>query len=264
MPEREKITAIIPAGNEAHQIADAVASVAWADEILVVVDAASDDGTLDAVRAMQNPKVRAESHEYGYSAAQKNWAIPRASHPWIFLLDADERCTPALRDEVLGLLSGEGNRDAYWIYRKNSYFGRIMKHGGWQTDKVIRLFKRECRYEDRRVHAEIQGWRTVGTLRHSLLHDTFRGWPTYLAKLDQYTTWGAEQDFKDGKRAGFVSVVLRPTARLLKQYFFRLGFLDGIPGAIAAYLAVYGVFLKYAKLWDMGRRERGNGRTSQR
>ncbi len=263
MPERERITAIIPAGNEARQIAEAIASVAWADEILVVVDAASTDGTLDAVRAVRNPKVRAESHEYGYSAAQKNWAIPLASHPWIFLLDADERCTPELREEVLDLLSGGANRDAYWIYRKNSYFGRTMKHGGWQTDKVIRLFRRECRYQDRRVHAEIEGWRTVGTLGHPLLHDTFRDWPTYLDKLDQYTSWGAEQDFKDGKRAGFVSVVLRPAARLLKQYFFRLGFMDGIPGAIAAYLAVYGVFLKYAKLWDMGRRERESGRTGE-
>jgi hypothetical protein len=135
-----------------------------------------------------------------------------------------------------------------------------MRHGGWQTDKVIRLFRRECRYADRRVHAEIEGWRTVGTLRSVLLHDTFRDWESYLAKLDRYTTWGAEQDFKDGKRAGVVNVVLRPVARLIKQYFIRLGVLDGIPGAIACYLAVYGVFLKYAKLWDMGRREAGSGK----
>jgi glycosyltransferase involved in cell wall biosynthesis len=263
MSERLKVTAIIPAGNEAHQISLAVASVSWADEILVAVDAASTDGTLDRVVALNDPKVKAEVHEYGYSAAQKNWAIPRASHPWIFLLDADERCTPELSREVLDLLGRNPDRDAYWIYRKNLYFGRIMKHGGWQTDRVIRLFKRECRYKDRRVHAEIEGWQTVGVLRHTLLHDTFRDWASYLAKLDHYTTWGAQQDDQDGRRAGFISVVLRPAARLLKQYFVRLGFMDGIPGAIAAYLAVYGVFLKYAKLWDMGRRERENGRTRE-
>ncbi len=264
MPERLKVTAIIPAGNEAHQIAHAVASVSWADEIFVVVDAESTDGTLDRVLALNDPKVKAELHEYGYSAAQKNWAIPRASHPWIFLLDADERCTPELSREVLGLLQRTPDREAYWIYRRNLYFGRIMKHGGWQTDKVIRLFRRECRYQDRRVHAEIEGWRTVGVLKNPLLHDTFRDWASYLAKLDQYTTWGAQQDYQDGRRAGFVSVVLRPVARLLKQYVLRLGILDGIPGAIAAYLAVYGVFLKYAKLWDMGRRQRENGRAGER
>jgi glycosyltransferase involved in cell wall biosynthesis len=257
MVERARVTALIPAGNEAHQIGHAVTSVLWADEVLVVVDAASTDGTLEAVRAIGEPKVRVEVHEYGYSAAQKNWAIPRAAHPWVFLLDADERCTPELRDEALSVLAAGPSEDAYWIYRKNLYFGRVMKHGGWQTDKVIRLFKRECRYADRRVHAEIEGWRTVGFLQNAILHDTFRDWAAYLLKLDRYTTWGAEQDFKDGKRAGFVSVVLRPAARLLKQYFLRLGFLDGIPGAIAAYLGVYGVFLKYAKLWDMGRRARG-------
>ncbi len=258
MAERARVTALIPAGNEAHQIRDAVQSVLWADEVLVVVDAASTDGTLEAVKALGDPKVRAEVHEYGYSAAQKNWAIPRASHPWVFLIDADERCTPELRDEALALLEAGPRQDAYWIYRKNLYFGRVMKHGGWQTDKVIRLFRRECRYADRRVHAEIERWKTVGFLRNALLHDTFRSWDSYLFKLDRYTTWGAEQDFKDGKRAGFVAVVLRPLARLIKQYFVRLGFLDGIPGAIAVYLAVYGVFLKYAKLWDMGRRGAGD------
>ncbi len=252
--EREKVTAIIPAGDEAHQILEALESVLWADEVYVVVDAASTDGTLGMVAGLANPKVRHEEHEYGYSAAQKNWAIPRASHPWIFLLDADERCTPELREEILALLKRAPRNDAYWIYRKNLYLGKVMKHGGWQTDKVIRLFRRECRYQDRRVHAEIEGWRSVGTLQEAILHDTFRGWDTYLAKLGQYTTWGAEQDFRDGKRAGFVSVVLRPVARFLKQYLFRLGFLDGVPGAIAAFLGVYGVFFKYAKLWDMGRR----------
>lgn len=256
MSERERVTALIPAGNEAHQIADAVASVAWADEILVVVDSASTDGTLEAARAIPASRVRVESHEYGCSAAQKNWAIPRAIHPWVFLLDADERCTPALREELEALLAAGPDRDAYWIYRENRYFGRVMKHGGWQTDKVVRLFRRECRYQDRRVHAEIEGWKTVGTLRNPLSHETFRDWETYLVKLDRYTTWGAEQDFKDGKRAGTLSVVLRPAARLVKQYFLRLGFLDGIPGAIAAYLGVYGVFLKYAKLWDLARKQR--------
>jgi glycosyltransferase involved in cell wall biosynthesis len=250
---RALLTAIIPAGNEAHQIAKAVASVSWADEILVVVDAASTDGTAEAAAAAA-PGVRVEVHEYAYSAAQKNWAIPRASHPWVFLLDADERVTPALRTEIQSLLREGLAQDAYWVRRENLYFGRIMRHGGWQTDSVIRLFRRECRYQDRRVHAEIEGYRSAGRLNHAILHDTFRSWDHYMAKLDRYTTWGAEQDFKDGKRAGFVNVALRPAFRLVKQYVVRLGFLDGIPGVIAAYLAVFGVFLKYAKLWDLQRR----------
>lgn len=256
---KARLTAIIPAGNEAHQIAKAVASVAFADEIFVVVDTDSTDGTAEAAAAAA-PGVRVEVHEYGYSAAQKNWAIPRASHPWVFLLDADERVTPQLRAEIEALMAAGPTADAYWVRRENLYFGRVMRHGGWQTDSVIRLFRRECRYQDRRVHAEIEGYRAVGQLKGALLHDTFRSWEHYLSKLDRYTTWGAQQDFKDGKRAGFVNVALRPAFRLLKQYVVRLGFLDGIPGVIAAYLAVYGVFLKYAKLWDLERRASGEER----
>ena len=157
------LTAIIPAGNEVHQIAEAVASVSWADEVLVVVDAASDDGTAEAASAL--PGIRVERHEYAYSAAQKNWAIPRASHPWVFLLDADERPTPQLKSEILALLAAGPAHDAYWIRRQNVYFGRVMRHGGWQTDSVIRLFRRECRYQDRRVHSEIEGYGSVGRLR---------------------------------------------------------------------------------------------------
>ena len=250
---REPVTAIIPAGNEAHQIREAIETLLWADEILVVVDAAATDDTA-RIAAESNPKVRVLVHEYGYSAAQKNWAIPRAAHPWIFLLDADERVTPPLAREVQDLLAEGPPKDAYWIRRRNLFFGRVMRFGGWQTDKVIRLFRRECRYQDRRVHAEIEGYGSVGFLKHGLLHDTFRSWEDYQYKMDRYATWGAEQDFKDGKRSGFVFVVLRPMFRFLKQYVIRLGFLDGIPGAIGVYLAVYGVFLKYAKLWELQRR----------
>lgn len=249
-----KITALIPAGNEAHQIAEAIRSVLWSDEVFVVVDSASTDGTAEVARTSALG-VRVESHEYGYSAAQKNWAIPRASHPWIFLLDANERVTPELQEEIRGLMARGPEKDAYQVRRKNLYLDRVMRHGGWQTDKVIRLFKRECRYSDRRVHAEIEGCGSLGELENAILHDTFRDWPSYLLKLERYTTWGAQQDFQDGKRAGFGNVVLRPIGRFLKQYVIRLGFFYGIPGAIAAFLGVYGVFLKYAKLWDMRRKE---------
>jgi glycosyltransferase involved in cell wall biosynthesis len=250
---RIPVTAIIPAGNEAHQIEEAIRSVLWADEILVIVDAASTDGTAERAAAA-DPRVIVKIHEYGYSAAQKNWAIPQASHPYVFLLDADERVPDDLREEILALLQAPPEHDAYWIYRRNHFLGHLMKHGGWQTDKVIRLFRRECRYEDLRVHAEITGYRSVGFLKSCLQHDTFRDWNQYLAKLHRYTTWAAEQDFLDGKRAGFGKVVFRPWGRFIKQYWIRLGFLDGIPGAVAAFIGTYGVFLKYAKVWDLFRK----------
>lgn len=252
-PATLPVTAVIPSGNEERQIQGAIESLLWAEDILIVLDAAATDSTA-AIAASVDPRVRLVIHEYGYSAAQKNYAIPLAKHPWVFLLDADERVTPELEEEIRHLFNGgEPDSDAYWIKRRNILFGRVMRHGGQQTDKVIRLFRRECRYQDRRVHAEIEGWGSIGHLENHLLHDTFRGWKQYLDKLDRYTTWGAEQDFRDGGRSGFPHVVLRPAGRFFKQYVIRLGFLDGIPGAISAFFGVFGVFLKYAKLWDMAR-----------
>ncbi len=253
--EKVPLTAIIPAGNEAMMIEDAVRSVLWAAEVLVVVDAAATDETAQKAGRI-DPGVRVLTHEYAYSAAQKNWAIPRANFPYVFLLDADERVTPKLQAEIRALFKNTPAFDVYWINRKNVIFNRVMRYGGQQTDKVIRLFRRECRYQDRRVHAEIEDQRRAGRLRFPILHDTFRGWNHYLAKLDRYTTWGAEQDFKDGKNSTWTQIVLRPMGRFLKQYVIRLGFLDGIPGAISAFFGVYGVFLKYAKLWDLGRRRK--------
>jgi glycosyltransferase involved in cell wall biosynthesis len=256
--QRQKVTAIIPAGNEAHQIREAIASVSWADEILVAVDAASTDGTAEAA-AREGSKVRVLVHEYVYSAAQKNWAIPQASHDWVFLLDADERVPPVLAGEVKDLLNRGPEHDAYWIYRDNVLLGRRMRFGGQRSDSVIRLFRKKCRYQDREVHAEIEGYASCGTLKGRIGHDTFRSWEHYLRKLDRYTTWGARQDHRDGKGAGFVNVALRPVHRFFKQYLFRLGFLDGIPGAVSAYLGAYGVFLKYAKLWHLRRGGRLEG-----
>ncbi|MCI4398779.1 MAG: glycosyltransferase family 2 protein [Acidobacteria bacterium] len=251
----EKVTAIIPAGNEAHQIADAVRSVLWADEVFVVVDAASNDHTYEAAKAIADPKVRVTVHEFNYPAAQKNWAIPQASHPWVFLLDADERPEPELVSSIRKLLEEGPKADVYWIWRSNAYFGRVMRFGGLSNDKVARLFRRDCRYEDVKVHEEIAlSGLALGAIKQGrLLHDTIRDWPHYLAKNELYSRWGAEQLFKDGKRAGLCSILLRPLHRFLKQYLFRLGFLDGVPGAIVAVTSAYCVFLKYSMLWTMSK-----------
>jgi glycosyltransferase involved in cell wall biosynthesis len=251
----DKLTAIIPAGNEAHNIEAAIRSVLWADEVFVVVDAASTDGTEAAARAVDDPKVRVVVHPYESPAAQKNWAIPQAAHPWVFLLDADERPEPALVEKVRALLGQDPEADAYWIYRTNIYLGRPLRWGGAAHDRVVRLFGRECRYRDVRVHEEVElaGKRVAEVRGAYLLHDTVRDWEHWQAKNDLYARWGAEQLFAEGQRAGFASIVLRPLHRFLKQYLFRLGFLDGIPGAAVAYMGAYGVFLKYARLWSMHR-----------
>ena len=126
-------------------------SVKWADEILVV-DSFSTDDTLAIARKYTD---RILEHEYENSAAQKNWAIPQATHNWILLVDADERVTPELQKEIEEMLNGGLKHKGYWVQRQNYFMGKHVKYGGMAGDKVIRLFTKEARYEDRKVHAEV-------------------------------------------------------------------------------------------------------------
>jgi len=141
-----KLSAIIPTFNEEENLRECLESVRWADEVLVV-DSFSQDRTVEIASELG---ARVVQHEYVNSAAQKNWAIPLALHPWVLLVDADERVTLDLRDEIRELLTVEPPFDGYWIRRANHFLGRRMEHCGWETDRVIRLFRRDvARYQDR-------------------------------------------------------------------------------------------------------------------
>ena len=149
----EKISVIIPCCNEEDRIEACLHSVTWADEILVV-DSFSTDKTLDIARRYTD---RILQHEYKYSAAQKNWAIPQAAHEWILLLDSDERITPALEQEIKTLMQSGPKKDGYWIYRNNYLLGKRIAYSGWGRDSVLRFFRKSmARYDNKRVHAEIQ------------------------------------------------------------------------------------------------------------
>jgi len=248
------LTVIVPTFNEADNLDACLSSVAFADEILVV-DSFSTDRTPEIAAAH---KARFVQHEYVNSATQKNWIIPQARHPWVLLVDADERVRPELASEITDLLAREPANDGYWIRRRNHFLGREMKHGGWETDAVIRLFRRDAaRYQDREVHSEIELPGPLPFLRGRLDHYSFRSWSQYWPKIAKYTDWGASQAFRDGQRAGVGSIVLRPLMRFVKMYVLRLGFLDGAEGAQLAMLGAFSVYLKYAKLWEMSRRGSG-------
>ena len=248
----EKITAIIPTFNEESHIEEAIKSVLWADEI-IVVDSFSRDKTLEIARKFP---VTILEHEYIHSAAQKNWTIPQAKHPWIFLLDADERCTEELKYEIQMLVKSNPPCVAYWIYRLNHFMGKKINYSGWQSDRVIRLFKRDdCRYQNLHVHAEIECQGKVGVLDNKLIHYTYKDLTTYLKKADRYTTWGAKDRFqkfqKQGRKIGMAYIFFRPLGRFVRHYFWRLGFLDGIHGLAVSMLAATNVFIRALKIWRL-------------
>lgn len=251
MAERPKISAVVTSFNEEINIQECLESVHWADEVLLV-DSFSTDRTIEIARTM--PKVDILQHEYFGSAAQKNWAMDHTRHPWILIVDADERVTQELAAEIQELLARGPSSELYYIRRQNIFVDRIIRHSGWSTDKVVRLFKRgAARYPNRRVHADITPGTFAPTLSASLLHYTFRSFDQYLEKFNRYAQWGAAEVYRRGKKPGVAELCLRPAWRFFRMYVLQAGFLDGVHGFILCALQSYGVFLKWARVWEWNR-----------
>jgi glycosyltransferase involved in cell wall biosynthesis len=249
---RVPVTAIIHVLNELEYIEDCIRSVEWADEIYVM-DSFSTDGTVDLIRE-KFPRVRIEQREYLGAASQKNYAIDRAAHDWIFIIDADERITPKLRDEILRTLSGDLRFWAYSVGRLNFMLGMKVRFSGLQRDRVARLFHRKhARYPNKRVHADLVVDGPTGPLAHKMDHFYIRTFDHMIAKMTRYAYWGAAQMYIDGKTTSAAGIFGHSFGKFVRDYVFNLGFLDGAPGLISVGMHVYYTFWKYAKLWEMTR-----------
>ena len=241
---------IIHTLNEIEQIEECLRSVEWADEIYLV-DSLSTDGTVERVRE-KFPRVRIEEREYLGAASTKNYAIDRAAHDWIFVIDADERVTPELRDEILRTLEGPLDVWAYSVGRRNFMLGKEVRFSGLQRDRVTRLFHREhARYPNKRVHADLLVDGATVDLRHKMLHFYIRTFDHMIAKMTRYANWCAAQMFIDGKTTNLWGIFSHPFSKFVRDYVFNLGFLDGARGLISVGMHVYYTFWKYAKLWEL-------------
>jgi glycosyltransferase involved in cell wall biosynthesis len=247
---RPPVSALIHTLNERDYIEACLKSVEWADEIYLV-DSFSTDGTVEFVRE-RFPRVRIEQREYLGAASQKNYAIDRTTHDWIFYIDADERVTPELRDEILRTLDGEMKFWAYSVGRKNFMLGQPVRYSGLQRDRVTRLFhKMHARYPNRRVHADLLVDGETGHLRHKMEHYYIRNFDHMIAKMTRYAYWGAAQMFLEGKRASAIDIFSHTFGKFVRDYIFNFGFLDGSRGLISVGMHVYYTFWKYVKLWEM-------------
>lgn len=241
------ISVVIPVKNEAHNLPACLESVTWADEVLVA-DSHSTDGTAQVARQYGARVV--DFDQPGHLTDKKRWALEQASHNWVLSLDADERITPGLRDEIAALLRGEPRHEGYWIGRRNFAFGYEVRHGGWGQDKVIRLFRRDrARYNDNPAHGQLLLDSAAGSLRHSMEHHTYQSLDEYWVKMRRYAQWSAQAMAEQGRRAGALDLLTRPGLRFLRMYVLRGGFRDGGVGLVLAGLAACSVFAKYAQLW---------------
>jgi glycosyltransferase involved in cell wall biosynthesis len=254
MSSANPLSVLIHTFNEEDPITECLRSVSWADEI-VLLDAFSTDSTLEVVRR-EFPRVRVESRKSLGSAAQKNYGMDRTRNDWVLVIDADERVTPKLAEEIRKTLENP-TLWAYSIGRRNFVLGKEVRFSGLQHDRVTRLFHRDhARYPNRRVHADLVVDGPVGALRHRFDHLYVRSFAHMVAKMTRYGSWAAAQLWVDGRRAGATQILLRPIGRFLREYVLQQGFRDGIRGLIVVGLHTFYVFWKYARLWEIGWRER--------
>jgi glycosyltransferase involved in cell wall biosynthesis len=247
---RVPVTAILHTLNEIENIDDVLRSVDWADEIYLV-DSLSTDGTVERVRE-HFPHVRLEQREYLGAASTKNYAIDRATHDWIFVIDADERVTPKLRDELLRTLNGPLDKWAYSVGRLNFMLGKPVRYSGLQRDRVTRLFHRgHARYPNKRVHADLVVDGPTGALAQKMDHYYIRSFDHMIAKMTRYANWGAAQMYIDGKTTSLPGILGHPAGKFFRDFIINAGFLDGTRGLISVGMHVYYTFWKYAKLWEL-------------
>jgi glycosyltransferase involved in cell wall biosynthesis len=249
----ERLSVLVPCGDSVDVIEECLRSVTWADEI-VVVDSFSTDGTIDIAKRYAS---RILQHEYIDSATQKNWAIPQVSNNWVLIVDTDERVNGNLRAEICRILTDPGEFVGFRLPRLNHAWGCPLLHGGNYPDYQLRLFRRDKgRYQSRRVHAHVLLDGPAGTIQNPLLHFGQRNVHQVTQHLlGDFTTWEAEERYRQGKRFSIPQTIGHSVAAFVYRYFWLRGFQDLIPGFfMAGFWAAY-VFLTYAKMWELERRE---------
>lgn len=241
-----KLSVVILTLNEEASISAAVECALWADEVLVV-DSNSTDATISVAEQL-GAKVLVNTFE-DYSK-QRNWAIAKARHDWVLMLDADERISPELQQEIQALLQTNPAYPAYCIKRLNYFMGRLIRYSGWQGDRVTRLFNRTAgQYGAKTVHEVFETRGKIGQLKHPIIHYTYRSISSYLEKHHVYTTASAKEIAARGKKITFYHLMVKPGFRFFRSYVLKLGFLDGKQGIVIAWLASYSVFMRHLKAW---------------
>lgn len=244
----KKITAYILAYNEAEKIAAAVSSVLWADEI-VVADSGSTDNTAEIATALGARVVQIPFAGFG---DLRNRAVAACSHDWIFSLDSDERCTGEVRDEILAILAGEPQHDAYLVPRRNYMMGRWIKGSGWYPNyRQPQLFRKDAmRYRLDPVHEgyELLTARPLGHLQSAIWQFPFRGLDEIISKMNRYSTLGAAK--LDASRVSMASALGHGAWAFIKHYVFKRGYRDGWAGFVIALGNFEGTFYRHAKCYE--------------
>ncbi len=247
---RARLAATIVARDEEDRLPATLASVSFADEVVVVVDAATTDRTEEVARAAGARVIVRVFDGFG---PQKNAAADETTAPWIFSVDADEIVLPELAAEITARLDAAGADGAhapvaFRVPIHLEFLGRVLRFGKDTVVTPVRLYRRDvCRFSDAKVHEKVVATGAVGTLRGRILHRSYRDLPHFLEKLDLYTTLGAEAKAAERRRGPHL-LVLRVVWEFLDRSLVHLGFLDGAAGLTYAALSSGNTLFKYLKL----------------
>ncbi len=241
-----KLSVIVVTKNEAHNIADCLKSVSFADEI-VIFDSGSTDGT-PALCQTYTPKVTI-TPDWPGDGPQKNRAIAQANGEWILCLDADERVSPELAQEILSVINGNSSHDAFDIPYQSTYCGKAIRFGDWRGESHIRLFRKsKARFTEDIVHCHLDVKGTVGTLKNIIIHHPFHHLGAMLHKLNDYSNQSAKLLFAKGRKSSLCTALSHSIWSFLRGYIIKLGFLDGREGFLLAVSNAQGTYYRYLKL----------------
>ncbi len=246
----QQLTVIIPCKNESRNIRFCIESVREVADEILVADSGSTDDTVRIARELGGCRI--VEREWIDATDFKNWAIAQASHDWIMVVDADERVTPELAQEIRHVLN-QPRHNGYLIYRANHFMGHRVRYGQWGADKILRLFHRSHgRYVGDNDHASVRlSSGRAGYLRNRLIHFTFWTYDQYLRKVHHYATMQAENWYRARKKPNLLRLYLTVPVRFLQTYVLRRGFLDGSVGFQVCMMIAYYSLLKQVRLWEL-------------
>lgn len=245
------LSVILITKNEAHDLAECLRSVSWANEI-IVCDSGSTDATLDIARQFTDKVFSTDWPGFG---PQKNRALAKATGDWVLSIDADERVTPELQDEIKQALASSEPAIAYSIPRHSLYCGHKIRFGDWRDDRVTRLFQRgKAQFCNSLVHESLQVEGPIAALKAPLIHHAFKDLHEVLAKIDQYSTLGAQHHHQKGKSGSLTQALTHSLWTFIRGYILRLGFLDGKAGFQLAVSNAEGCYYRYLKLSAINRK----------
>jgi glycosyltransferase involved in cell wall biosynthesis len=242
-----KITGLIITLNEEQNIAQVIKNIYFVDEI-VVLDSFSTDNTVEIAKSFD--KVKVFQNKFENFTDQRNLALDYASHNWILFLDADERLTPELNSEIFETIKQDDTAEAYYFSRKFMFKDKPLHFSGWQTDKNIRLFKKDAaRYsKERLVHEILRVKGRTKVMKHKLIHYSYIDYDSYKQKMKNYAKLKAKELYMKEVKPNFFHFYIKPAYKFLYKYIVRLGILDGKKGFTICYLNAYSVYSRYPYL----------------